>query len=104
MNEMPSLEKIKISDQELVEALQKGVDEPETRRILEDWTKQEEKKIIDSADAIVFERKRGKLYVEAGYIAEGIETLEDALSRAYLEQREDIILEIQAEIDNVIGR
>lgn len=104
MNELPSFEKKRIPDQELVEALRAGVDEPETRRLLEDWTRQEEEKITEPADAIGFNRKRGKLYVEAGYVAEGIETLEGALDQAFHERREDIIREIQAEIDNVIGR
>lgn len=104
MSELPSFEKKRIPDRELVEALQRGVDEPDTRRLLEDWTRQEEEKIIEPADAIGFNRKRGKLYVEAGYVAEGIETLEDALDQAFHERREDIIREIQAEVDNVIGR
>ena len=104
MTEFLLFEKKRISDEELIKALRTGVENSEARQLLEDWNKQEEGKIMESVESIQLARRRGKLYVEAGFVAEGIETLENALDQAFHERREDIIREIQAEIDNVIGR
>ena len=96
-------EKKMISDEELVAALRRGLDDSDVRRTFEDWTRQEEDKTGDPIASIEFNRRRGKIYVEAGYVAEGVEALEDSLDQAFHEHNEELVREITAEIDGVFA-
>ena len=106
MNEkLPSSERKEILDQELIDTLKsKGVEDPETFQLLQRWTEQEEKKVavLDTPEApIEFNRRRARLYVEAGYIQEGLDVLESAHMQAWNEQRQTLFDEIMAEMDEI---
>ena len=91
----------RISDAQLIEALRGGVESPDTRKLLEDWTKQEEDKTGEPEASIEFNRKRARIYIQAGYLEEGLDELEGALDQAFYEHREDLIKAISTEIDRL---
>src|SRR3989338_9450675 len=102
MEKFSSPEKSEVSDQELIDALKsKGVEDPEVHRLLQQWTEQGEKQVINPEDAIKFNQKRARLYVEAGYVQEGLEVLESARMQAWNEQREEVFNQIMAEINAI---
>ena len=102
MEKFSSPEKSEVSDQELIDALKsKGVEDPEVHRLLQQWTEQGEKQVINPEDAIKFNQKRARLYVEAGYVQEGLEVLESARMQAWNEQREELFNQIMTEMDEI---
>jgi len=102
MEKSPSPEKSEISDQELINALKsKGVEDPEVHRLLQQWTEQGEKKVVNPENAIKFNQRRARLYLEAGYVQEGLEVLESARIQAWNEQREELFNQIMAEMDEI---
>ena len=102
MEKFSSPEKSEVSDQELIDALKsKGVEDPEVHRLLQQWTEQGEKQVINPEDAIKFNQKRARLYVEAGYVQEGLEVLESARMQAWNEQREEVFNQIMAEMNAI---
>ena len=103
MNEkFPSPERKEVSDIELIDALKsKGVENPETFELLQQWTKQKEEKVRTPEEAIELNRKRARLYVEAGYVQEGLDVLESARMQAWNEQRQALFDEIMTEMDEI---
>ena len=102
MEKFPTPENIEVSDQELIDALKsKGVEDPEVHQLLQKWTEQGERKVVTPEDAITFNRKRARLYVEAGYVQEGLEVLESSRMQAWNEQREELFNQIMAEMDEI---
>jgi len=98
----PSPEKKETSDKELIDALKsKGVEDPETFKLLQKWTKQEERRGNSPEASIELNLKRGRLYIEAGYVQEGLEVLESARMQAWNEQREELFNQIMAEMDEI---
>ncbi len=106
MKEIPKFEdeNSEISEKDLVAALKKGAEDFDSRKLFEDWTRQEEAKVKEPIDAIQFNRKRGRVYAQAGYMDEAVESLEDALDQAFYEGRDDMVIEIGTEIDHIVGR
>ena len=105
MEKFPTSEKKEVSDQELIDALKsKGVEAPEVYQLLQRWTEQGEKEVVEVNNpetAIEFNRKRARLYVEAGYVEEGLEVLESARVQAWNEQREELYNQIMIEMDEI---
>lgn len=102
MEKFPTPENIEVSDQELIDALKsKGVEDPEVSKLLQRWTEQGEKKVATPEDAINFNRERARLYVEAGYVEEGLGVLESARIQAWNEQREELFNQIMTEMDEI---
>lgn len=74
------------------------------RELLGEWLEQEEKKVANTpAGSILFERKRGQLYIKAGYVQEGLDVLEDALQRANVEHNRKLYDSILGEINGIRG-
>ena len=96
--------KIKYPDAQLIEALRGGFENPDAKKLLEDWTKQEEDKTGGPEASIEFNRKRARIYIKAGYLEEGLDVLESALDQAFHEGREELVREISTEIDHLVGR
>jgi len=92
-----------ITDKELVEGLRsRSIDDPELHKLLEKWTEQEEKKVENKPEATIrFNVRRGKLYAEAGYIEEALDTLEGARIQAFNEQRTELYNEIIDEMETM---
>ena len=102
MEKPPSPEKSEISDQELINALGlKGVEDPEVHQFLQQWTEQGERQVSNPENAIKFNQRRARLYLEAGYVQEGLEVLESARMQAWNEQREELFNQIMAEMDEI---
>ena len=102
MERFSSPEQSEVSDQELIDALKsKGVENPEVHQLLQRWTKQGEKQVVNPEDAIKFNQRRARLYVEAGYVQEGLEVLESARMQAWNEQREELFNQIMTEMDEI---
>lgn len=80
----------------------KGVEDPEVKKKLTEWTiKQEEK--VELAGRTVearinFEMERALLYFEGGYVDEALETLDAALCVAEQEDRGVLVKKINDEI------
>lgn len=82
----------------------KGVEDPETRALLIEWTERQEAQ----ADARNVSRanievnvERGKLYAEGGYFEEALEVLEDARMQAFQENEHDLYDAIMQQMDAV---
>lgn len=76
-----------ITDDELVESLREGIENPEVKNILGKWCEQEESKIdikgLATADSkLRFNVRRNLIYEQAGYIEEAIESLHQDLELA----------------------
>lgn len=100
-----------VNRQELIEALRtKGIKDPETRELLQKWAEAKEAEVMaknnaEASDnvraAIEFERERAKLYFEAGYINEALDTLEDARLQAHQIGDQELYNTIMAEMDKI---
>ena len=99
--ELPFLEKKEITPERIIEALKLGIDKPEVFQLLQEWTKQEEKKVATSEDRINLDRKRARVYFEAGYTEEAVNSFEAALEQAWNEQRIGLYNEISAEMEKL---
>jgi len=102
MENFPSPEQSEVSDQELIDALKfKGVENPEVHQLLQRWTEQGEKQVINPKDAVKFNQRRARIYIKAGYVREGLEVLESARVQAWNEQRKELYNQIIAEMDEI---
>lgn len=94
-----------ITDEEVIEALRmKGKEDPETHALLLKWTKQNEaeaNKVNTSKANIECTIKQALLYKEAGYIAEALESLENAQLAAFNEKETELYQQIIAIIDSI---
>ncbi len=93
---------------QLVEALRtKGPEDPEVRQLLDKWTKEEEAKVYEAYDSgspeafIELNRKRARLYLDAGYIEEALVNLESAATQAENERMDDLWNNIMDEVDSI---
>ena len=94
-----------ISEQKLIQLLEeKGVEDPEVKKILIKWTKEQEKKVEESDDPeapIQFNLRRARLYFKAGYYKEAFENFKAALMQAYQERRDELYQKIEEEINEI---
>ncbi|MDP3764579.1 MAG: hypothetical protein Q8Q95_03075 [bacterium] len=94
-----------ITDQEVIEALRtKGNEDTETRALLLKWTEQNETEannINTSKANIECIIKQALLYKEAGYVAEALESLENAQLAAFNEKETELYQQIIAIIDSI---
>lgn len=87
---------------------EKGIEDPETKERLIEWTRRQEEKVAAGATPEVqvlaqidFERLRARLFYESDYREEGIEAFNDALRIAVQEGLTTVQAEIEDEIDNL---
>ncbi|MBI2446700.1 MAG: hypothetical protein HYV51_02660 [Parcubacteria group bacterium] len=103
MEEIKSFEKQESAEQRLIRLLkEKGTEDPETRELLDAWTREQEERIEegnDPAAKIEFNFKRARLYFDAGYVEEALENLEADRMEAWNENREELYEAIMAEMD-----
>ena len=81
MEKEPTSENEESPEQQLVRLLkEKGVEDPEARNLLINWTLEQEKQVEQSDDyhleQIQFNLRRARLYFAAGYVDEAFENLE----------------------------
>ena len=84
---------------------EKGLEDPEAHQLLMDWTLAHEARVEatgTSRAAIEFNIERGTLYIEAGFLGEGIDTLESALIQAEQEDQKDLQEEIVKKINSYL--
>jgi hypothetical protein len=82
---------------------EKGVEDPETRNLLINWTIEQERLVEASADpeaSIQFNLRRARLYFEAGYKDEAFENFEAAKTQAWNEHRDEPCQAIAEEMEN----
>ena len=97
--------KEKIEKEKVLEMLKtKGVEDPETKALVLEWTKEREAVVAKentSRAAIVFNIERSDLYVAANDIEGAIECLESALTQAEQENEEKLRKEILEKIESL---
>lgn len=79
---------------------EKGVENPEAREALINWTRSQEELVVQSKDpdaSIKFELKRARLYASSGYIEESMHAYKDAYDIAWNEGRDELATEIENE-------
>ncbi len=104
-----SFENRESQEQQLVRLLkEKGVEDPEVRKLLIDWSIKQEEKIgkltgVESSRKaqIDFELKKGHLFFESGYIKEAFENFNDALLIAEQEGLNELSQAIEAEMQKL---
>lgn len=106
MEKEPTFENEESPEQQLVWLLkEKGVEDPEARKFLDNWTREQEKLVEQSDDyhleQIQFNLRRARLYFEAGYVDEAFENFEAARTYAWNEQRDELYQAIMKEIDEI---
>lgn len=98
------------AEHKLIEALRtKGIEDEETRALLQQLADTEEAEVIKVAaetgrsdeTSIAVQRKRAKLYYHAGYMNEALDTLEHARLQARSAKNEDLHDAIMAEMDRI---
>lgn len=95
------------AEQKLIQALrEKGVEDQEVRALLQQWVEGEEAKAEAATEqrveaSIAFERRRAKLYYDAGYLNEALGALEDARMQAHQIQNQELYDAIMAEMDRI---
>lgn len=95
------------TEQRLVRLLkERGIDDPEVKNSLENWTREQERQVEQSADYILAQIKltlrRARLYFEAGYFEDSFENFSDAKIQAISEGRAELAEEIIKEMDKII--
>lgn len=102
---MPTFENEGSPEEKLVRLLkEKGAEDPEARKFLNDWTEEQERRVEQSKDydaKIKFNLTRGRLYFKAGYVDEAFENFEDARIQAWNEQRIELYQAIMREGDEM---
>lgn len=100
---IPSPETKEIQEREVIDALKaKGNEDPEAHALLLRWTEQEKRRAGSGLeDQIKVVIRQARLYREAGFVDEALDTLEDAALRAWNEQLDLLHTKILREIDNV---
>ncbi len=108
---MEKLQKVKLENGEnaerrLIRLLKKsGVENPEARRSLDDWTRGQENEVKKSSDpataAIELNLRKARLYFAAGYGDESLESFEAARMQAWNESRGELYRAIMAEMDEL---
>lgn len=98
----PKFEEEKDFEQRLTRLLrEKGIEDPEVKDLLIQWTIEQEKRVEGSGDSespIRFNLRRARLYFEAGYTEEAIENFEAARTQALNEQRNELYWDITDEM------
>ncbi len=103
---LPTPENVGNKEKHLAELLkERGVENPEARRLLEDWTRGQESEVKESSDpataAIELNLRKARLYFVAGYGDEALESFGAALMQARNENREELYQTIVAEMDKL---
>ena len=97
--------KEKIEKEKVLEMLKtKGVEDPETKALVLEWTKEREVEVAKentSRASIVFNIERSDLYVAANDIEGAIGCLESALTQAEHENEEELLKEILEKIEKL---
>ena len=83
----------------------KGIDDQETKELLNNWTSEQEKQVEHSddyqAEQIQFNLRRARLYFEAGYIEEAFANFEAAREQAWNERRDELYQSIMKEMGEI---
>lgn len=103
---IPTFENEESPEQQLIRLLkEKGAGDLETRESLDNWTREQEKRVEQSDDyhleQIQFNFRRARLYFEAGYVDEAFENFEAARMQAWNEQREELYQAIIKKMDEL---
>lgn len=81
---------------------EKGIEDTDSVILLNEWTEQEEVKAgTDPMGHITLERKRGRLYLAAGFVTEAVESLKQAAYQARQNKDTGLYDLIWDEIDGV---
>lgn len=105
MEKISSFENKESVEQRLVSLLkEKGVEDPETKNLLDMWTRELEERVEKENNPVAtieLNLKRARLYFKAGYIDESFENFEAARTQAWNEGREELYQMIMAEMDKL---
>jgi len=105
MEQFPGQERPKIEKEEVLAAIRaKGIEDPEVKALILQWTKEreDERNRAQSARVVVqFEIDRADLYIAAGDIEGAIESLERASELAYGEREMDLRDTIEEKIERL---
>ena len=105
MEKEPTFEENETPEQQLVRLLkEKGVQYPEVREFLDNWTREQEKKVEQTDDPeapIKFNLLRARLYFKAGYVEEAFENFEAARMQAWNEGRDELYQSIMEEMNQI---
>lgn len=109
MEKLPTPENVGDKEKHLAGLLkEKGVENPEVRRLLDSWTREQESEVKKSGDpataAIELNLRKARLYFAAGYRGEALESFEAARMQARNENREELYQAIVAEMDELEGK
>lgn len=90
-------------DQQLIALLrEKGLNDPEAKKMLAAWTDEEQGKVSPSVeDQIEFQRRKARIFAEAGHKKRAIEDLEDAREITANYELDDLDIEIYDEIKRI---
>ncbi|MCK4354837.1 hypothetical protein KAW43_00580 [Candidatus Parcubacteria bacterium] len=92
-------------EQKLIRLLkEKGVEDPEARKLLLSWTIEQEKQVEKSDDPeapIQFNLRRARLYFDAGYRKAADENFEAARTQAWNENKKKLYQAIMKEMDEI---
>jgi len=102
----PTLEKRETADQKLVRLLkEKGSEDPEARKFLNDWTKEQERAIEQLSDYVLgqiqLNLRRARLYFQAGYVDAALENFEAAGTQAWNLHNDELYQAIMREMDEL---
>ncbi len=108
VEEFPKVESGESAERRLIRLLkERGVENPEAKRLLDSWTREQEGEVKKSGDpataAIEFNLKKARLYFAAGYGDEALESFEAARTQALNENRGEPYQAIMAEMDELEG-
>jgi len=108
MEKEPIFEENETPEQKLVRLLkdmkEKGVENPEVMKLLDNWTREQEKKVEQTDDPeapIKFNLLRARLYFKAGYVEEAFENFEAARMQAWNEGRDELYQSIMEEMNQI---
>ncbi|HLB95572.1 MAG TPA: hypothetical protein VJK26_01560 [Patescibacteria group bacterium] len=106
MEKEPTSENEESPEQQLVRLLkEKGVEDPEARNLLINWTLEQEKQVEQSDDyhfeQIQFNLRRARLHFKAGLVDAAFENFEAALTQAWNEERDELYQAIMKEMDEI---
>ncbi|MFH0815097.1 MAG: hypothetical protein V1902_03435 [Candidatus Falkowbacteria bacterium] len=84
---------------------EKGADNPEAQKLLQDWVIKEEKQVETAIDypteLIQSNLRRARLYFTAGFVDEAMESFEAARTQAFNERRDELLQEIMNEMEKI---
>ncbi|MDO8557026.1 MAG: hypothetical protein Q7R98_00995 [Candidatus Jorgensenbacteria bacterium] len=108
MKEMPSFESeesLESMEERLVVMLkEKGIEDSETKKILNAWADRLEKWVVESGmptAGIELNLKWARMYFKAGFTDSAVENFEHAREQAFNEGKDELLKAIDAEMDKL---